>query len=198
MNLVTGHVTEHGVIQSYAIDSGGVIRWKYRSKKKTEGEETAIVNCDKAFVIKCDNVLTALAKINGNVLWCDTLKNSINNVYKWGDKILTYCLVNLNGRYPDKGNFEYNVALKLINVKDGMGLWETSFSSFNTPSLSICNGKLLISDIISFRTFSIETGKMLSKELISEGDKGKYSFEMITDFMSGDYYLKSYKDVIYW
>lgn len=198
LNLLSGHTTANNTIQMYAIDKYDSIQWKYSIKQNQKREPISLLNYSHSFIVKYDSVLVALDKSGGKEAWHDTFKNSISEVYKYQDKILVYCLVNPASTYPDKDEFKYEVVLKLIDSKNGEELWNKNINSINIPHIGICANSLLISDNKSFSVFSLSNGDILEKREFTTKDKGKYAFEMLTDMITGDYYIRSCNGKIYW
>lgn len=198
LNLLSGHVIANNTIQLYAIDRQDNIRWKYLIKQNTKREAVSILNFLNSFAVKYDSSLIGLNKEDGKKMWHVNLNNSISEIFKWHDKVLSYCLVNSKGVYPDNEEFEYKVQLNFFDCNTGKELWSMKTNSINIPHLGICNNRLLLSDNKTFRVFSLDDGKVIEKIPFSNKNKSNYAFEMLSDIMTGEHYLKSYDGKFYW
>lgn len=200
LNLLLGHVIENKAKQLYALDFKDSIKWKYIINQNSPNNAitASALNCHSSFIVKYDSALVSLDKTNGRELWRKSLANSITQIYKWNDKILVYSLVNPSGMFPDREDFEYHVVLKLFHSENGRELWSKSISSINVPNIGICSDKLLIADNNSFRVFSMNSAEEITNKSFSQNEKSHYSFEMLSDIVTGDYYLKSYNGIVYW
>lgn len=198
LNLLSGHVVANNTIQLYAITNQDSIKWRYAIKQSPKREAVSILNFSNHFVVKYDSTVVGLNKNDGKELWNKSLNSSVNEIYKWQDKVLGYCLVNPKGIYPDSDNFEYKVELKLFDCNNGKELWSIKANSINVPHLGICNNRLLLTDNRTFTAFSLDTGQIIEKIPFSKKIKNNYAFDMLSDMTTGDNYLKSYDGKIYW
>lgn len=198
LNLLSGHTISKNTMQLYAIDYKDSTKWKYTIQQNSKNEDISLLNFNNSFVIKYDSSLIALGKSNGKVLWHTILENSINKIYKWHDKVLVYCLTNPKGTYPDNDSFEYKITMKLFDVSKGIELWSNSFTSINIPDIFISDNNLLITDKKSLKVFSMDKGKETAMKIIPKKKENNYVFEMLTDIVSGNFYLKSFDGKIYW
>lgn len=198
LNLLSGYVVSNNTIQLHAITNQDSIKWQYLIKQNSKRETVSILNFSNFFVLKYDSTLIRLNKKNGKEIWHKTLNSSINEIYKWEDKVLIYCLIFPKGIYPDNDDFEYNIELILFDCNTGKELWNIKTSSINVPHLGICNNRLLLSDNKTFTTFSLDSGQIIEKIHFSKKERNNYAFEMLSDMITGKYYLKSYDEKFYW
>lgn len=198
LNLLSGHVIANNTIQLYAITNQDSIKWRYVIKQNSKREAVSILNFSNLFVVKYDSTLVGLNKNDGKEIWHKALNSSINEIYKWQDKVLGYCLVNPKGIYPDNDDFEYKVDLKLFDCNTGKELWSIKTNSINVPHLGICNNRLLLSDNRTFTAFSLDSGRIIKKISFSKKEKNNYAFDMISDMITSEHYLKSYDGKFYW
>lgn len=198
LNLLSGHVVEKNEIRLHAITNIDSIIWQYSIKQNSKGDAVSILNFKNHFVVKYDSVLVGLYKDDGKVIWRNIFNNSINEIYKWQDKILSFSLINLKGLYPDHDDFEYLVEFKLFDSNTGKELWSINTNSFNVPHIGICNNLLLLSDNKTLTVLSVENGESIEKIHFSKSIKNNYAFDMLSDIITGDHYLKSYDGKIYW
>lgn len=198
LNLLSGHTIANNIIKIYAINNQDSTKWEYSVKQNQNGESISLLNYPYSFIAKYDSVIIALNKNTGKEVWRNTMQNSIREIYKWQDKILAYCLVNPKGTHPDNDDFEYKVVFKLFDSNNGKELWSKDITSINIPHLGICNDRLLVSDNKTFAVFLLNDGSVIEKKVFSKKDKNNYTFEMLTDMKTGDYYLKSYDGKFYW
>lgn len=198
LNLLSGHVVANNTIQLYAMTNQDSIKWRYVVKQNSKREAVSILNFSTLFVVKYDSILVGLDKNDGKEIWHKTLNSSIYKTYKWQDKVLSYCLVNPKGIYPDNDDFEYKVELKLFDCITGKELWGIKTNSISVPHLGICNNHLLLSDNTTFTTFSLDKGQIIKKLSFPKKIKNNYAFDMLSDIITGEHYLKSYDEKFYW
>ncbi len=197
INLLSGHNLGKDITSLYAIDNEDSIRWKYSFERRNDESRISILNFPDKFLVKYDSTIVCLNK-QGEELWSRSTTESIREIYRHDNKVLTYGLVNSTGFYPDSDRTEYRIYLKLFDLLNGILLWTYEENIINEPSISIQNDCLLIADKESFRVVSLKDGELQKFQPIPKGEKSHFSYTMLMDTKTGKYYLSSYDDTIYW
>jgi hypothetical protein len=200
LNLISGHTIADRIIQLYAIDSRDSIKWKYQIELGFQnGEPVSILHFNNSFLAKYDSTLFSLDELTGKVLWSKKLGIPISMIYKYEDKILTYsCYTNQSKGNASYSSSECEIVFKLFDCKSAKEIWNNMFLANGIPHVGICGSHLLVSDNQSFRAIALDKGLEVEKKYFPKGEKSNYAFEMIMDEVNGEYYLKSFQNVVYW
>lgn len=198
LNLLSGHRTGKSVLQFYAIDDRDSVKWKYSIDIGSAEESISLLNFPHSFIVKSNNRLFSLNKEDGRKEWENVSDHDITGIYRWHNKILVYSMINPVGTYPDNDDFKYKIVLSVLDSKQGIQSWTTTFNSVNVPHIGIVNDNILIADNESFTVLSAADGHEIARAVFQKDKKNDFAFEMLTDASTGVYYLKTYDGRILW
>lgn len=199
VNLLSGHAVQGDRLKLYAIGKSGTVQWEFSIQERGNYYGISPLSADGLFLIKDDSSVVALDKVNGALKWKSASYNHKKVIFCVADGyVVDFSLGNPLPNEEDIDRIIYPVKVRLLNVATGNVNWEYSFNAIDEPGVAMLAGKLIVSDKEIFRVVSLHEGRELEKTRFKHKEKHRYAFQIQQDLVTGENYLSSYADVIYW
>ncbi|MDF2191687.1 PQQ-binding-like beta-propeller repeat protein [Paraflavitalea sp. CAU 1676] len=199
MNLLSGDEVQGDRLKLYAIGKSGTVQWEFSIQERGNYYGISPLSADGLFLIKDDSSVVALDKLSGSIRWKSASYSHKKVIFCVADGyVVDFSLGNPLPNEEDIDRIIYPVKVRLLNVATGNVNWEYSFNAIDEPGVAMLAGKLLVSDKEIFRVVSLHEGRELEKTRFKHKEKHRYAFQIQQDLVTGENYLSSYDDVIYW